>query len=56
MYSESTYASSGYQLAVVKLDSLEIVASLQQMLEARVRYQRTVVEFQNGEILSGARR
>ena len=37
-YSESTYAGSGYQLAVVKLDTLEIVTSLQQVLKARVCY------------------
>lgn len=47
-YSESTYASSGDQLAVVKLDTLKIVAGLQEMIQAGVRDERAVVQLQDG--------
>lgn len=47
-YSESTYASSGDQLAVVKLDTLKIVAGLQEVIQTGVRDERAVVQLQNG--------
>lgn len=45
-----SYGVSRYQLAVVELDSLEVVAR-REMLECRVGDERTVVQFEDGKTL-----
>lgn len=55
-YSESTYAGSGNQLTIVKLDALEIVTRLQKMIEAGVCDKGAIVQFQYCQMFRCARR